>query len=137
MTGPSWGGAPKEQSYTIVAVDQGEVAVYKDDPPDPQSVARDINDLVPTPDLGVSVFNAPSVLSYVSAPANGERLLIQLVNYADAPAEDISIWVTGRFAAARMHSPESEPVELPVRRSGGRTEITVPKLAQYGAVVIE
>jgi hypothetical protein len=137
MTGPSWGGAPKEQSYTIVAAEQGEVAVYKDDPPDPQSVARDINDLVPTPDLGVSVFNAPSVLSYVSAPANGEGLLIQLVNYADAPAEEISIWVTGKFTAASMHSPESEPVDLPVRRSGGRTEITVPKLAQYGAVVIE
>jgi hypothetical protein len=137
MIGPSWGSAPKEQSYTMLAVEQGEVAVYKDEAPDPESVARDINDLVPTPDLGVSVFNAPSVLSYVSRPDDGKGLLIQLVNYATAPGEDISIWITGRFSAARMLSPGSEPLDLAVRRSGSRTEITVPKLAQYGAVIVE
>lgn len=137
MIGPSWGGAPKEQSYAIAAVEQGEVAVYKDDPPDPEAVARDINDLVPTPDLGVSVFNAPSVLSYVSLPGAGEVVLIQLVNYAAAPAEGISIWLTGKFAAARMHAPGSEAADLPLRRSGGRTEVTVPRLAQYGAIIVE
>jgi hypothetical protein len=137
MSGPSWGGAPKEQSYTMVAVEQGEVAVYKDDPPDPDAVARDINDLVDTPDLGVSVFNAPSVVSYVSSLGDGKGLLIQLVNYATEPSEKISIWVTGKFAAARMLSPGSQPLDLTVRRSGGRTEIAIPKLAHYGALILE
>ena len=50
LSGPSWGGAPKEQSYTMVAEGEGEIAVYKDEPPDPQSVARDLSDLVTTPE---------------------------------------------------------------------------------------
>lgn len=135
LSGPSWGGAPKDQSYTIVAEGQGEVAVYKDASPDPQSVARDLNDLLPTPELGVSVFKAPSVLSYVSVAGDGARMLIQLVNYASAPVESIAIWVTGSFVSARLYAPGGVPVDLPLRRSGGRTEITVPTLAAYGAVL--
>ena len=136
LSGPSWGGAPKEQSYTMVAEGEGEIAVYKDEPPDPQSVARDLNDLVTTPELGVSVFKAPSVLPYVSVAGGGARLLIQLVNYATEPAKSIAIWVTGSFGSARLYAPGSAPLDLPVRPSGGRTEITVPALAAYGAVVL-
>ena len=61
--------------------------------------------------------------------------LVQLVNYATEPANSISIWVTGGFGSARLFAPGSAPVDLPLRRSGGRTEITVPALAAYGAVL--
>jgi hypothetical protein len=135
LSGPSWGGAPKEQSYTMLAEGEGEVAVYKDESPDAQSVARDLNDLVTTPELGVSVFKAPSVLSYVSVAGNGARMLIQLVNYATQPAESIAIWITGSYGSARLYAPGAAPVDLPLRLSGDRTEITVPTLAAYGAVL--
>ena len=135
LSGPSWGGAPKEQSYTMVAEGEGEIAVYKDDSPDPQAVARDLNDLVSTPELGVSVFKAPSVLPYVSGAGDRKRMLIQLVNYATERATSIAIWVTGSFASARLYAPGSAPVELPLRHNGGRTEITVPALGAYGAVL--
>jgi hypothetical protein len=135
LSGPSWGGAPKEQSYTMVAEGEGEIAVYKDESPDPQSVARDLNDIVTTPELGVNVFKAPSVLPYVSVAGDGKRMLVQLVNYATEGAKSIAIWVTGSFASARLYAPGSAPLELPLRRSGGRTEITVPSLGAYGAVL--
>ena len=136
LSGPSWGGAPKDQSYTMLAEGEGEIAVYKDDAPDPQSVAQDLNDLVSTPELGVSVFKAPSVLPCVSVAGGGARLLIQLVNYATEPAKSIAIWITGGFGSARLYAPGSAPLDLPVRSSGGRTEITVPALAAYGALVL-
>ncbi|MEO8595453.1 MAG: hypothetical protein ABI759_19190 [Candidatus Solibacter sp.] len=98
LSGPAWGGAPKQQSYTVLAEGEGEVAVYKERSPDPEAVARDLNDLVPTPELGVSVFNAPSVLSYVSAAADG-RISIRLANYATAPAQGVLIWVPGPLGA--------------------------------------
>lgn len=135
LIGPSWGGAPKEQSYTVQAVEEGEVAVYKDAAPDPQSVARDLNDLLTTPDLGVSVFNAPSVLSYVSTADN--RMLVQMVNYADAPADSLTLWVMQKFKAARLYVPGGTPSDLPLKRSGGRTEIVIPPLAVYGALLLE
>ena len=133
LTGPSWGGAPRDQSYTIMAEGEGEIAVYKDKSPDPQSVGRDLNDLVPTPDLGVSVFNSPSVLSYVST--SGAELLIQLVNYATAPAGPVTVWVTGQLNSARLYVPNGVPVDLPLKHSGGRTEFIVPRLAACGVVL--
>jgi hypothetical protein len=137
LTGPSWGGAPKEQSYTVLAEGEGEIVVYRERSPDPESVARDLNDLVPTPELGVSVFDAPSVLSYVSASADGKRMLIRLANYATAPSGPVQIWVTGRFGSARLESPDLPPAELVVKRSGGRTEITIAKLVAFGAVLLQ
>jgi hypothetical protein len=137
LGGRSWGTPPKDQSYTVVAVGKGEVAVYKEDYPQPESLGRDLNDLLSTGELGVSVFNAPSVLSYVSTSGTGNRMLIQLINYAGAPAESLTIWVTEKFNAARLYAPESAPVDLAVRHSGSRTEIAVPTLPVYGALLLE
>jgi hypothetical protein len=137
LSGPSWGGGPKDQSYTVVAVDQGEVAVYKDESPDPDSVARDLNDLLSTPDLGVSVVNAPSVVPYVSSADGGTRMLIQLVNYASRPADSMAVWVPGRFSSARLYSAGGAAVDLSVRRSGSRAEIVIPNLADYGALLVK
>ena len=136
MGGPAWGGAPKEHTYTVVSVQDGELAVFKDEAPDPQSVARDLNDLLTSDDFGVNVFNAPSVLTYVtSGPSGG--MLIQMVNFADVPADSISIWVNGKFQAAKLYTGEGEPASVPVKRSGGRTEIAVPTLPAYGALLLE
>jgi hypothetical protein len=137
LSGPSWGSPPKDQSYAVLSAGQGEVAVYKDAAPDPESVARDLNDLVPTPELGVGVLNAPSVLSYVSVSETGDRMLIQLVNYAGQPAESLTVWVTRVFGTARLHVPGSPPAELRARRRGSRTEIVLPKLPVYGALLLE
>ncbi|MGD0500263.1 MAG: hypothetical protein ABSC23_17725 [Bryobacteraceae bacterium] len=135
LTGPSWGGAPKDQSYTVLAEGEGEIAVYKDNAPDPQSVARDLSDLIPDPELGVSIANSPSVLSYVSTSGDGAQMLIQLVNYATEPAQSMDVWVTGQVRSARLHVPNGPSVELQLKRSGGQTEIAVPQLAAYGAVL--
>ena len=137
LTGPSWGGAPKQQSYTVLAEGEGEIAVYKDSWPDPEAVARDLDDLVPTPELGVSVFNAPSTLSYVSANGDGKRVLIRLVNYATRPTESALIWVTGQLRSARLETPDQPPLDLPVKRSGGRVEITIPTLRVFGALLVQ
>ena len=137
LGGPWWGTPPKEQSYTIVSVDKGEVAVYKDDTPDPESVARDLNDLLSTEELGVSLFNVSSVLSYVSKSDTSNHILIQLVSYADLPAVSLTISIIGKFNAARLYTPESAPVDLAERRSGAQTEIAIPKLPVCGALELE
>jgi len=111
--------------------------VYRERSPDPEAVARDLNDLIPTPEFGVSVFDAPSILSYVSASPDGRRILIRLANYASAAGGPVRIWLTGQFRSARLESPNQPPLELALRRSGGRTEITVPTLGSFGAVLVQ
>jgi len=135
LGGPAWGDPPKDQPYAVRSVGEGEIAVYKED--DPQSVAQDLNDLLTTPDFGVSFFNAPSVLPCAGTDTGGDRLIIQLVNYADAPADALTVWSTRRWKAARLYLPGSAPADLPLKRSGGRTEIAIPRLPVYGALVLE
>ena len=137
MGGPSWGAPPKDQSYTVAGVGKGEVAVYKGNYPEPDSLGRDLNDMLSTAELGVSVFKAPSVLSYVSVNDAGKRMLIQLVNYAGAPAESLTVWVSEKFSTAHLYSPESAPEELTVTQSSSRTEVSVPKLPAFGALLLE
>ncbi len=78
----------RTKSYTVVGPARAKWRFTRRTTPDPQSVGRDLNDLLNTEELGVSVFNAPSVLSYVSMGDSGKRMLIQLVNYAGAPGRD-------------------------------------------------
>jgi hypothetical protein len=66
----------------------------------------------------------------MSVAGGGVRMPIRLVNYAAEPAKSIAIWVTGSFGSARLYAPGSAPLDLPVRPGGGRTEITVPALAE-------
>jgi hypothetical protein len=113
------------------------VAVYKDVSPDPESISRDLNDLLVTEELGVSVFNAPSVLSYVSLGDSGKHMLIQLVNYADLPSGPITVWVTEKFTTARLYTLEGAPADLAVRRTPSRTVISIPKLSVCGALLLE
>ena len=137
LGGPAWGTPPKDQKYRMAAMDKGEVAVFKDAMPDPESIPRDLNDLLVTENLGVNVFNAPSVLSYVSTTDNGDRMLIQLVNYADAPSGAITIWVADQFNAAHLYTPDGAPVDIPVKRTPSRTEISIPKISVCGALLLE
>jgi hypothetical protein len=137
LVGPSWGSPPKEQSYTVVSAGRGEIAVYKNDYPKPESLSRDLNDLLSTGELGLSVFKAPSVLSSASTSDGGRRVLLQLINYADLPSDSIRIWLSGKFSAARLYAPETDAVDVPMRHSGSRTEITIPLLAVYGALLLE
>ncbi len=137
ITGPSWGGAPKDEEYAGVPAGKGRVIVYRDDPPDPETVARDMVDLLEPESMGLSLFNVPSVLAYVSSCAEGR--LVQLLNYATMPFPGkITVRIKGMFKRARLFTPEGQPFELPVRvRANDWTEFVVPGLAVWGAVLLD
>jgi hypothetical protein len=137
LAGPGWGKPPRDQAYTIQSVDEGELAVYKDDFPDPRLVVRDLYSLLDAPDFGVTFFNAPSVLTDVSTNSAGDRLAIQMVNYADFPADSWTIWAPPAFKAARLYLPGSAPADLPVKRNGGRTEITIPRFSVFATLILQ
>ena len=108
------------------------MVVYKD--PDPETLARDLKELLSDDDLGVVPFNVPSVITLVSGGSPGQPLLVQLVNYFDHPVEAITLRVAGKFSSARLETPENAAVDLPVRDAEGRTEVTIPKLLLWATV---
>jgi hypothetical protein len=132
IAGPSLGGAPKAQPFAEIPAGKGRVVVFKD--PDPETLARDLKELLSDDDLGVVPFNVPSVISLTSGGGPGQPLVVQLVNYFDHPVEAITLRVAGKFRSARLETPESAAVDLPLREAEGRTEVTIPKLLVWGTV---
>lgn len=132
MVAPSWGGASKSEPFTEVPAGKGRVVVYKD--PEPEAVARDLKEMLADDELGVVPFNVPSVLTFVSGGGAGQPLLVQLLNYFDHPVEAITLRVAGKFHSARLETPESAALELPLQATEGGTEVRIPKLLLWGAV---
>jgi len=135
IAGPSWGDAPKTAPFAEVPAGKGRVFVYKD--PDPESVARDLKELLSDDDLGVVPFNVPSVITSASGGGPGQPLLVQLLNYFDHPVEAITLRVAGKFRSARLETPEGTAVDLPLQDAEGRTEVTIPKLLLWAVVSMQ
>lgn len=135
FVGPSWGGAPKTEPFAEISAGKGSVTVYKD--PDPETVARDLKEVLSDADLGVVPFNVPSVITFASGGGPGQPVVVQLLNYFDQPVEAITLRVAGKFRSARLETPEAMAVDLPLRNEEGRTEVTIPKLLLWGAVSMQ
>ena len=135
LVGPSWGGAPKTEPFAEVPTGKGRVFVYKD--PDPETVARDLKELISDEDLGLVPFNVPSIIMLASGGGQGQPLVVQLVNYFDHPVEVITLRVAGKLHTARLEAPEGAAADLPLREAEGSTEVTIPKLVLWGAVSME
>ena len=135
MAGPSWGDAPESEPFAEIPTGRGRVIVYKD--PDPETLARDLKEMLSDDDLGVIPFNVPSVITSTSGGGAGEPLVVQLVNYFDHPVEAITLRLVGKFGSARLERPEGPPVNLPLRVAEGRTEVTIPTLLVWGAVSMQ
>jgi hypothetical protein len=132
VVGPSWGDAPKTEPFAEIPTGKGRVVVYRD--LDPETVARDLKELLSDDDLGVVPFNVPSIITLASGGRPGQPLNIQLVNYFDHPVEAVTLRVAGKFSSARLETPEDVAIDLPLRDADGRTEVTIPRLSLWGTV---
>lgn len=136
VVGHGWGGeVATGQPYAEIPTGKGRVAVYADDQPDAEAVSKDLLDLMD--DLGVRVFNMPSVLTYASQASDGKRLLVQLLNYADYPGQTMTVQAAGGFRTARLFTPEGGASELTVKQVSGKSEVSIPRLVAAGALLLE
>ena len=77
--------------------------------------------------FGVRTFNTASVLFHLLATPGG-GLLVHLLNYADYPAEDVTVQVLGKWRRARLYSPDAETRELPVYAVKDGTGVDVDRI---------
>jgi hypothetical protein len=136
VAGPSW-GRPGDRDYALHAVGTGTVAVYKEETPDPEPLAKDMLDLLGNNNLPVRLFNAPSVLTQVSRGPGGASLLVHMVNYATEPSEMMTVRALGEYRRARLFTPEAPPAELKFENVGDRIEVRIGKVAISAALLLE
>ena len=87
--------------------------------------------------LGIRLFHAVTVLPVVRESGDGRQLLIEMVNYATEPADAVMIRLAGEYRSARLYDFDSGPVALELEKSERGTEVKVPTVAVYAAVVLE
>lgn len=136
VVGHAWGGeVAKGQPFAERPAGKGSIVVYADDLPDTEAVSKDLLDLLGDR-AGLRVFNMPSVLSYATSGPAGE-LLVQLLNHSSHPASAMTIRVYREYRSARLYTPENGVVNLAVEKSGRAFEVSIPRLAVSGALLLE
>lgn len=138
VTGPSWGAAvPKEQDFLTQQLGKGQVIVYREESPDPESLSKDLLHLLGKGNLGIRLFNAPTVLPYLSASDDSKQLLVQMINYASGPSEAITVRVRGPYRSARLLGLNGSATDLPVEKQELDIELTIEQIQTYAALVLE
>jgi hypothetical protein len=134
--GPSW-GSPAAEGFVQREAGKGSIVIYKDDPPDPEALAKDVLDLLGSNNLPLRLFNCPSVLTQASRGPGGTSLLVQLVNYAGEPSEMVTVRALGDYRRAWLHVPESAPIELKIENLGDRVEVRINRILVNAAILFE
>jgi hypothetical protein len=138
ITGPSWGPAKLgDGGYAIQETGSGRIVLYKQDPPDPETLSKDLLDLLGPEGLPVRLFNAASLLAQVTSGPGGAPLLVQLVNYATEPAQQVTVRAAGQFRRARLFTPGSPPVELKINQTAERSDARIVRFSVHAAVLFE
>lgn len=71
-------------------------------------IYRDVNRMIGRRNLGVRVFNASGLLSFLKSDSRGGSLVVHLVNYTDYPVESVTVHALGQFGSARLLKPGVE-----------------------------
>jgi len=138
VTGPWWGAAvPKERDFLAQQLGKGQVVVYREESPDPENLSKNLLRLVGKGNLGIRLFNAPTILPYLSASDDGKQLLVQMINYASGPSEAITVRVRGSYRTARLFGLNGPANDLPVEKQEQDIELTIEKIQTYAALVLE
>jgi hypothetical protein len=124
---PGWLGDSK---ITGITLEKKELERLND-------IFRDVNNMIGRRNLGVRLFNVSSMLSNLVASSDGKTVILQLVNYADYPVEDVTVHFMGKFRRAVLMTPDGveKPLEIYSTEDGGGVDLA--KVAVCATVRLE
>jgi hypothetical protein len=144
---PSPEGAPvqlsTEEAYVLFnerSLGKGRLAVAKADELDPFFSCTDIQSILSHRLDPLRMYNGPSMNCVLAAAAGGKQSVIHVLNFARRAGGDGTVfYVKTPSKTARFVSLETPaPVALTwVPQAAGGAEITLPKFAVYGAILLE
>jgi hypothetical protein len=90
----------------------GQITLAKEDIDKLDQIWKEVNTMTGRRNLGARLFNVSSMLSTLSGPDDGSRVVLQLVNYSDYPVDSITVHLLGNFRSAKILRPGRRPAEL-------------------------
>jgi len=138
ITGPGWGTAvPKDKERLEQELGKGQIVVYREETPDSEALSKNLLRLLGKGNLGLRLFNAPTVLPYLSASEDGKQLLVQMINYASGPSDAITVRVSGSYRTARLYGLTGAAADVPMEKSEQGIELAIGQIHTYGALLLE
>lgn len=90
----------------------GQITLEKDDLGKLDTIWRELNSMAGRRNLGARLFNVSTMLSNLLETADRSQVILQLVNYADYPVENITVHVLGKYKSAMLHQPGASPLAV-------------------------
>jgi hypothetical protein len=145
IAGPKWGpvtGTPaKDQEhprYDIRMVGKGKVALAKEDPNDPYTLANDSVLLVSHRYELLRFYNVGAASSYLTDSPDRKSVLLHLLFYANRGPEDATVRVAGRYRSAKLWTvDQADARRLEVQPGREGAELHLPAVSQYAAAELE
>jgi hypothetical protein len=124
--------------WRMTPMTAAEITLRKEEIAKLDDIWREVNGLMGRRNLGVRLFNVSSMLSNLTAAADGGRLVLQLVNYSDYPVDAIAVHLLGKFRRAVMMTPEMpEGRELALYENEDGSGVDIDTVATVAVLVVE
>lgn len=130
LTGPpGWKepGAARKESITL---NEQELKRLDD-------IWRDVQNMIGRKNLGVRLFNVSSMLSNLLSSPDGKQVVVQLLNYADYPVENVTVHVLGKFKHARLSTPDGPDQNLEVYETEDGTGVDLAAVGTCAAIQLD
>jgi len=139
-------GAPKSAlasdrshpRFTMLTLGKGTLALARTDLNDPYLLASDTAILVSHRYDLLRFWNGGALSAYYSASPDRKRGLVQILFYANRPADDVTVRVSGPYRTARLSTldnPAPQPAHC--EQQPGALEIHLPGATRYAALELE
>ena len=98
---------------------------------------HEVSNMIGRRNLGVRLFNVSSMLSTFRAPAGGGPAVVELVNYADYPIENVTVHLLGKYKKARLYLPDGKEKDLEVYEVEDGTGLDIDNVGTCAVVRVE
>jgi hypothetical protein len=127
--------APPGWKFPVQRDDQ--ITLDKEDIEKLDQIWKEVNSMTGRRNLGARLFNVASMLSDLVGPPEGKPLVLQLVNYSDYPAENVTVHVLGKFTRATLYEPGAAPRDLAVYEHEEGSGIDIDQVSAVASLVLE
>jgi hypothetical protein len=98
---------------------------------------HDVQSMIGRRNLGARLFNVSSMLSNLSASADGKQVVVQLVNYSSYPADSITVHLLGEFHHATLYTPEGGERAVEVYKTEEGSGVDIDKVTICATLRLE
>jgi hypothetical protein len=116
----------------------GQITLSKEDLEKLDQIWKEMNSMIGRRNMGARLFNVATMLSNMQITADGKKVLLHLVNYADFPVENVAVHLLGKYKTAYLHLPEKpEPIKMELYDADEGCGLDIDAVKSVGTLVLE